>query len=321
MVEFRQDPESGRLALMEVNGRYWGSLPLSYLAGLEFPWYEWQMSHGVNPTPPKNYHRVTMRWTAGEIDRTIQVFGEVLRGRIPFSAGLREAFSFTMGFFFSVKDAVWRWDDAQPAWIELRKVWRKAFRPQLRKALDKLFPVFWQRKADHKEFGGARAGKLYRQLARGELLINDGRPTVSGKSILVLCHGNIIRSPFVAQRLRTALPAAKIVSAGLACIPGRPADARAITMARKYNVNLEEHRAQPISKTLVNEADVILVMDRRNLAMLLATWPHAASKVYCITNWSEGMTEISDPYNGNMESVGRCYELLNGVCENIAIEE
>jgi predicted ATP-grasp superfamily ATP-dependent carboligase len=39
MVEYRFDPRTGRAMLMEVNGRFWGSLPLAYHAGAHFGWY------------------------------------------------------------------------------------------------------------------------------------------------------------------------------------------------------------------------------------------------------------------------------------------
>ncbi|WP_296000816.1 hypothetical protein [Rugamonas sp.] len=38
MVEYRHDPLTGESALMEINGRFWGSLPLAYHAGVSFPW-------------------------------------------------------------------------------------------------------------------------------------------------------------------------------------------------------------------------------------------------------------------------------------------
>jgi len=37
MVEFRWDPATGRVAMMELNGRFWGSLPLATFAGIDFP--------------------------------------------------------------------------------------------------------------------------------------------------------------------------------------------------------------------------------------------------------------------------------------------
>ena len=38
MVEYRFDPATARAALMEINGRFWGSLPLAYHAGARFAW-------------------------------------------------------------------------------------------------------------------------------------------------------------------------------------------------------------------------------------------------------------------------------------------
>lgn len=38
MVEYRFDPGSGRATLMEINGRFWGSMPLAWHAGARFPW-------------------------------------------------------------------------------------------------------------------------------------------------------------------------------------------------------------------------------------------------------------------------------------------
>ena len=43
MVEFRVDPDSGEWALLEVNGRFWGSLPLATAAGMDFPLFLYQM--------------------------------------------------------------------------------------------------------------------------------------------------------------------------------------------------------------------------------------------------------------------------------------
>ena len=42
MVEYRHDPETGRFWLMEVNGRFWGSLPLAHAAGAHFAWEQYR---------------------------------------------------------------------------------------------------------------------------------------------------------------------------------------------------------------------------------------------------------------------------------------
>ena len=43
MVEFRVDPQAGRWYLMEINGRFWGSLPLAVASGADFPFYLYEM--------------------------------------------------------------------------------------------------------------------------------------------------------------------------------------------------------------------------------------------------------------------------------------
>ena len=52
MIEFRVDPATGRWVLLEINGRFWGSLPLSVAAGADFPWYLYQLLvHGRRDFP------------------------------------------------------------------------------------------------------------------------------------------------------------------------------------------------------------------------------------------------------------------------------
>jgi predicted ATP-grasp superfamily ATP-dependent carboligase len=54
MVEYRYDPATGEAALMEVNGRFWGSLPLAYHAGASFPYLLYRLfglGEAVTPTP------------------------------------------------------------------------------------------------------------------------------------------------------------------------------------------------------------------------------------------------------------------------------
>jgi len=43
MVEFKVEADTGRWVLMEINGRFWGSLPLAIAAGVDFPYYLYQM--------------------------------------------------------------------------------------------------------------------------------------------------------------------------------------------------------------------------------------------------------------------------------------
>lgn len=50
MVEFLRDPRTGEFELMEINPRFWTSLPFSIQAGVDFPYYYWLLSMGYTPT-------------------------------------------------------------------------------------------------------------------------------------------------------------------------------------------------------------------------------------------------------------------------------
>lgn len=87
--------------------------------------------------------------------------------------------------------------------------------------------------------------------------------------ILVICHGNICRSPFAAGLLEHALGSAgvRVASAGL-WGPGRPSPAAAIKAGLRRGVDLQLHRSQLVTPALAASADLILVMDARQRAVL-----------------------------------------------------
>jgi len=121
MVEFRYDRKQRRSALMEVNGRYWGTLALPLQAGVDFPWYEWQIAHGEKPAPPPPYSVGTRwRWTAGYLRRWHGLVKSSAQGALRRPALLKELLpSFAD---LSARDALWNWFDPMPAvWETFRE--------------------------------------------------------------------------------------------------------------------------------------------------------------------------------------------------------
>jgi predicted ATP-grasp superfamily ATP-dependent carboligase len=69
MMEFKQDRRTGRSFLMEVNGRFWGSLHLAVLAGIDFPYLSYQLALGLPLEIPRGYQvGVKSRWLLGDLD-------------------------------------------------------------------------------------------------------------------------------------------------------------------------------------------------------------------------------------------------------------
>lgn len=69
MVEFKQDRKSGRFMLMEINGRFWGSLQLAIDAGVNFPVLLTRSAFGQKIFPVNDYKiGVKSRWFWGDVD-------------------------------------------------------------------------------------------------------------------------------------------------------------------------------------------------------------------------------------------------------------
>jgi predicted ATP-grasp superfamily ATP-dependent carboligase len=121
MVEFRYDRARRQSFLMEVNGRYWGTLALAVQSGVDFPWYEWQIAHGETPSvPPKYSAGARWRWSAGYMSRWHDVARKsVSRKSVKKSSefGFKELVpSFAD---LSARDALWNSNDPMPAIGEL----------------------------------------------------------------------------------------------------------------------------------------------------------------------------------------------------------
>jgi len=71
MVEFRISTD-GTPYLMEINGRFWGSLQLSIDCGIDFPWLLYQITHGNKVEVPQDYPvGRRLRWLLGDFDRLL----------------------------------------------------------------------------------------------------------------------------------------------------------------------------------------------------------------------------------------------------------
>jgi len=72
MVEYKLDAVTGQPYLMEINGRFWGSLQLAVDAGVDFPRFLVELALGHDPGPPPAYRAgVRSRWCWGDVDHLL----------------------------------------------------------------------------------------------------------------------------------------------------------------------------------------------------------------------------------------------------------
>ncbi len=167
---------------------------------------------------------------------------------------------------------------------------------------------------------GARRALLYWRLrTRRARRSGDAGPAGAVGSIVYVCRGNIIRSPMAEALLSQGLArrgahGVAVSSAGLYARRGQRADARARRAARLLGIDLEGHRARPVTRTLVERADLIVPMDSLIEADLRGRYPRAAHKIALLhaggENGRRRPVEIPDPYDGDEADIRRCYERL-----------
>ena len=131
--------------------------------------------------------------------------------------------------------------------------------------------------------------------ARRDSLANlTARPV---RRVLVVCYGNIYRSPFVAAYLQQVCgEGLEVRSCGFHARPGRASPERHISMSRVRGVDLSGHRSAVVGSVDLAWADIVVLMDRHNWqALQLAGAP--ADRLVWLGALDDGPVEIPDPYS------------------------
>ncbi len=132
------------------------------------------------------------------------------------------------------------------------------------------------------------------------------------ESVLVVCTGNICRSPMGEYLLRERWkkPAAKVGSAGTAAMVNWPADEDAQAVMAEHGIDMQAHRARQLTSALVTSHDLILTMEDHHARWLLNRFPQARGRVYPMLHWLKGDAPVPDPYCQGREAFERTWELL-----------
>ena len=120
------------------------------------------------------------------------------------------------------------------------------------------------------------------------------------QNILVVCMGNICRSPTAERILQKKLPNHRISSAGINALAGKDADFQAIKTALKHGVIVAGHTARQLTPQMCDEADLILVMEPAHIDMVADIQPSALSKAFLLAQWLP-KKNIPDPFKQSSE--------------------
>jgi len=143
--------------------------------------------------------------------------------------------------------------------------------------------------------------------------------------ILMVCLGNICRSPLAEGILKSKLPDTVffVDSAGTSNYNiGRQADYRSIEIAKKYGIDLSEQTGRQFMMTDFDNFDYIYAMDNENFnnIMKLSRNNDDSSKVKLILEelTNIDIVDVPDPYYDGDQGFENVYKLLDKVCTSIA---
>ncbi|MFR0689852.1 low molecular weight protein-tyrosine-phosphatase [Enterobacterales bacterium AE_CKDN230030158-1A_HGKHYDSX7] len=131
------------------------------------------------------------------------------------------------------------------------------------------------------------------------------------KTILVVCAGNICRSPTGEHLLRQRLTGSgiQVSSAGLTALVGRPFEQNALTTLQRHAQHPHDHRARQLTPQILQASDLVLVMEDRHRQDVIRLSPLARSKTFLLGKWQDER-EVPDPYRQGTAAFEHAYALI-----------
>lgn len=128
------------------------------------------------------------------------------------------------------------------------------------------------------------------------------------KNILVVCIGNICRSPMAEYFLKKDYPNLTIHSAGIAGLTGHAADEKAQLCMQRLGIDLQSHIARKLDTELLKQADLILVMSQNQQKHLEQIWPFTTGKTFRLGHWRS--KNVPDPYQHDQSVFDETCQLI-----------
>jgi protein-tyrosine-phosphatase/predicted ATP-grasp superfamily ATP-dependent carboligase len=319
MVEFRRGALDGKPYFLEINGRLWGSLALALHCGVDFPKSLVECYQNGAPATKTSNYRSGIKCRnifTGELLHVLSVL-RAKRGQ-----GVNSPSKFgTVAKFFALSlnptirhDYFW-WSDPLPGVVGAARITSRFTSKSIKKTVDKI--------QDYRD------AKILKQL-KAEHQIRSVEPRYfecSPEKVMFVCYGNICRSPFAEHLWNTrtggrSLNRNMAVSAGFHPQEGRTTPNWALDLAAEHGVDLAEHRSRLLTKAMVDSADAIFVMDRKNYRDLINQFPWTKHKIYFFGLFADNIWgEIDDPYGMTQDKARICYQrmvlALNGLLKRL----
>ena len=283
MVEFRWNRKTDDWIFVEINGRFWGSLPLALASNADFPKFLYQSRVEQIRSFPQ-YYRTGICCRNWERDKNWFSEQRSATGPIQFAKTVASELAACFGRTIILREHsdTFAWDDPKPALAEIKSITKSIAQGAFERIRTKLRKSYFSRRRWHT--------RLKKRLKNAQ-------------SILFVCKGNICRSPFAAEYARECLPQEiEITEAGYFPKSNRPAPDYAQLASMEFGICLSSHRSVRLTEQLVSEADVVIVFDEENFDRVRSDMKDLANKVFLLNHIHlTGSLFVQDPY-GSSES-------------------
>ena len=129
------------------------------------------------------------------------------------------------------------------------------------------------------------------------------------RTILVVCVGNICRSPLAEGLLRRDLTGMTVTSAGLQAVVGHGAQGEMAALALGIGLDLSDHRARQFTTAMGAAQELILVMERGHRDAITRMAPHLTARTMLLDHWSSA-NGIADPYQNGQAAYEQAFAAI-----------
>lgn len=296
MFEFRWDPVADEHVLLEVNPRFWGSLPLAIAAGLDFPAMLVAQRAGAPNPAPTGYRsgcvKIDLRGDYERIVAEVEAAPRLL-GRLRAAASALAQLP-TLGRK-SLFDS-WAEDDPAPFLEERRMIVARlgaaASKRLPRPALIRLLAM---RRGLRRAVAASRGGRL-------RLLVVDG--------------ANVARGPFAERLLRARFGGGRTVeveSAGTLPLQDRAPPQEALAAAARFGVDLSGHRSRSLTPATMAAASAIIVFDHATAEQLKRIEPALEAAVLRLPDLTDARDIVEPVGSGVPGALGEFRRISDSV--------